>query len=465
MKHASLSGELPAGHPPAAPLIAGHPVLGNLSEFRRNRAEFLLQVARQHGGAARFRVGLFLRGLIVADPALAREVLVEKEASFAKGVGLSLFARPLLGEGLLTSEGEVHLRQRRMIAPSFLPRRIADYAAEIAACADRAAERLAAAIAADGGRQDVADEMMRFALEAVGRTLFRSDLTSDAEAIGDALTSAMEHVNAQLGALVPLPPRVPSPSNLRARRVIRGLDEVLYRVIRERRAAGADASDFLSMLLSARDEDDGGAMTDRQVRDEAMTILLAGHETTANALAWTLHLLARAPEARARLEAEVDRALQGGAPDLATLPALPYTLQVFKEAMRLRPPAYMVVRRALNDVSIGADLVRRGEAVIVNIIGMHRRAALFPDPERFDPDRFAPDAARAIDRYAYLPFGGGSRVCIGNHFALMEGHIALARLVRDLRFDLAPGHEEVGMEPLITLRPRGGMAMLISRRR
>jgi cytochrome P450 len=351
-----------------------------------------------------------------------------------------------------------------MIAPSFLPRRIADYAAEIAACADRAAERLAAGRLAKGGLQDVGEETMRFALEAVGRTLFRSDLSGDAGAIGEALTAAMEHVNAQLGALIPLPPRIPSPSNLRARRVIRRLDDVLYRIIRERRAARTDAGDFLSMLLLARDEDDGGTMTDRQVRDEAMTILLAGHETTANALAWTLHLLARAPAVRARLEAEVDQVLAGGAADLAALPRLPYTLQVFKEAMRLRPPAYIVVRRALRDVSIGGHPVRRGEAVIVNIIGMHRRAVLFTDPDRFDPDRFAPDVAGAIDRYAYLPFGGGSRVCIGNHFALMEGQIALARLVRDLRFDLAPGHEDVELEPLITLRPRGGMPMRVSRR-
>ena len=464
MSRANPADELLASRGLTAPLVDGHRVLGNLSEFRRNRAEFLVRVAREHGAAARFRVGLFLRGLIVADPALAREVLVEQDDAFVKGVGLSLFARPLLGDGLLTSEGAVHLRQRRMIAPSFLPRRIADYAAEIAACADRAVDRLSAGPLADRGTQDVGDEMMRFALEAVGRTLFRSDLTGDAGAIGDALTDAMEHVNAQLGALVPLPPRVPSPSNLRARRVIRRLDEVLYRIIRERRAVGVDAGDFLSMLLLARDEGDGGTMTDQQVRDEAMTILLAGHETTANALAWTLHLLARAPEVRDRLEAEVDRELGDAALDVAALRRLPYTLQVFKEAMRLRPPAYMVVRRALREVAIGGDRIRRGEAVIVNIIGMHRRAALFADPDRFDPDRFGPDAP-AIDRHAYLPFGGGSRVCIGNHFALMEGQIALARLIRDLRFDLAPGREEIEMEPLITLRPKGGMPMRVSRRR
>jgi len=440
------------------PRVAGHPILGNLSEFRRDRAGLLLRIAEQHGDIARMRVGFFLRGVVVSEPSLAREVLVERDDAFVKGVGLSLFARPLLGEGLLTSEHGVHRRQRHMMAPSFLPRRIAEYAGAIASCTDRSVERLKRTDSADLSR-----EMMRLALEIAGQTLFRSDLGGDAGEIYAALTLAMEHVSSQLGSLVPVPPRVPSPSNLRSRRVIARLDRVVYRVIRERRAAGGDAGDLLSMLLLARDED-GAAMSDQQVRDEAMTILLAGHETSANALSWALYLLAHNPGVRARLEEEVDRELGGRSPDLASLARLPFALQVFKEAMRLYPPAYMVVRRATRDLTIGGHDVRRGEAVIVNILGMHRRAALFPDPLAFRPERFAPDQARPIDRYAYLPFGGGSRVCIGSHFALMEGQIALARLVQELRFDLEPGHEQVATEPLITLRPRGGLPMRIHRR-
>ena len=440
------------------PRVPGHPLLGNLSAFRSDRAGFLIRVAQEQGDIAGARVGLF-RAVVVSEPALARETLVERDDAFVKGVGLSLFARPLLGDGLLTSEHDFHRRQRRMMAPAFMPRRIAEYADTIASCADRSVERLAGVESADVSR-----EMMQLTLDAAGRTLFRSDLSGDAGQVYTALTAAMEHVTAQIGSLLPLPPRVPTPSNLRHRRVIARLDEVVYRMIRERRASGGDAGDLLSMLLLAQDQDDGSVMTDKQVRDEAMTILLAGHETSANALAWSLYLLARHRDVRARLEDEVDRELGGRSPDLASLARLPYTLQVFKEAMRLYPPAYMVVRRATRDVAIGGHRMRKGESVVVNIIGMHRRAAYFAEPLAFRPERFAPEAEQAIDRHAYLPFGGGPRVCIGNHFALMEGHIALARLVQELRFDLLPGREQVEMETLITLRPRGGLPMRITRR-
>jgi cytochrome P450 len=444
---------------PDIPRVPGHPLLGSLSAFRNDRAGLLIRIAQQQGDIARVRVGLFPSALVVSEPALARETLVERDDAFIKGVGLSLFARPLLGDGLLTSEHDFHRRQRRMMAPAFMPRRIADYADTIAACADRSVERLTSVDTADLSR-----ELMQLTLDAAGQTLFRSDLRGDAGPIYAALTAAMQHVTAQLGSLLPLPPSVPTPSNLRMRRVIARLDEVIYRLIRERRAAGGDAGDLLSMLLLAQDQDDGSVMTDKQVRDEAMTILMAGHETTANALAWSLYLLAHHPDARARLEDEVDRELAGRSPDLASLARLPFTLQVFKEAMRLYPPAYMVVRRAARDVAIGGHPVRAGQSVVVNIIGMHRREAFFPDPLRFSPERFAPDAEKAMERHAYLPFGGGPRVCIGNHFALMEGQIALARLVQELRFDLLPGHERVEMEPLITLRPRGGLPMRVSQR-
>ena len=455
MQHERATHDVPR----AVPRVAGHPILGNLSEFRRDRVGFLLRVAHEHGDIARVRFGFLMRGVVISAPELARETLVECEDAFVKGVGLSLFARPLLGDGLLTSEHDVHRRQRRMMAPAFMPRRIAEYADTIAACADRSVARLAGAATADLSR-----EMMQLTLEVAGETLFHSDLSGDAGEVYGALTAAMERVSEQIGAVLPLPPSVPSPANLRVRRDIRRLDEVIYRLIRQRRAGGGDTGDLLSMLLLARDQDDGGVMTDKQVRDEAMTIMLAAHETTANALVWSLYLLAHNPDVRERLEDEVDRVLAGRSPDLAALTRLPYALQVFKEAMRLYPPAYIVVRRARRDVTIGGHEVREGEAVIVNIIGMHRRASCFPDPLRFRPERFAAEEEKAMDRHAYLPFGGGPRVCIGNHFALMEGHIALARLVQELRFDLLPGHERADLEPLITLRPRGGMPMRISRR-
>jgi cytochrome P450 len=273
----------------------------------------------------------------------------------------------------------------------------------------------------------------------------------------------MKQVIRAVQALVPLPPSVPTPANLRYRQAVARLDEIVYRIIRERRASRRDEGDFLSMLLLAQDEDDGAVMTDEQVRDEVMTLLVAGHETTANALSWTLYLLARHPEARRRLEQEVSAVLDGRPPAFEDLARLPYTLAVLKEAMRHFPPVYLLGRRALRDVPVGGDRIEKGELVMVNIHAMHRRPEYFPDPEAFRPERFLDGAEASIPRYAYLPFGAGPRVCIGNHFALMEGHLALASLAQRVQLDLPPG-ARVTPEALITLRPRGGLPMRVRRR-
>ncbi|MBN9165530.1 MAG: cytochrome P450 [Myxococcales bacterium] len=259
----------------------------------------------------------------------------------------------------------------------------------------------------------------------------------------------------QLGSVLPLPPMIPSPQNLRYKRAVARLDDVVYRIIRERRAEGADRGDVLSMLLHARDEE-GASMTDRQVRDEAMTLALAGHETTANALAWTFYLLARHPEVRARMESEIDAL--GHAPTYDDLKKLPYTLAVFKEAMRLYPPAYILGRRPIEDTSIGEYRVRRNSIVLVSVMGIHRRPDVWSDPERFDPERFLGEREKQLPRCAYMPFGAGPRICIGNHFALMEGHVVLATIARRVRFDLASA-APVELDPLVTLRPKGGMHM------
>jgi cytochrome P450 len=266
-------------------------------------------------------------------------------------------------------------------------------------------------------------------------------------------------------SVVPIPPTWPTPGNRRGFAAIARLDRTVYRMIEERRGDGADRGDFLSMLLLAQEEGGGGGMTDRQVRDEAMNIFLAGHETTANALTWAFYLLAQHPAARERLEREVDAALGGRTPALTDVGALPFSLAVFKEAMRLYPPAYVVARRALRDVTLRGHAIAKNDLCIVNIVGMHRRADLFPEPSRFDPDRFLPENEKRLAKDAYLPFGGGQRVCIGNHFALLEGQLALAALAQRVRFDLLPGANRVETEPLITLRPKGGVPMRVTRRR
>ena len=426
--------------------LPGHPILGHLGWFRNDRVGMLLRLAENDLVA--MRMGFVRRVVVISSPALVQEVLVAEAASFAKAPGLGIFLRPVLGDGLLTSEREVHARQRRLLAPAFAPKRIASYAATMSERADRFA-----AAQVDGASVDVADLMMRLTFDIVGKALFDAEVASEASVVGAALTVAMETAFGQLGSLVPVPPSIPTPQNLRYRRAVRRLDEVVYRVIEERRAGGDDRGDVLSVLLAARDED-GAAMDDRQIRDEVMTLFLAGHETTANALAWAFYLLGRSPAARERLEAEA-RAL-GRPPTYEDLRSLPWALAVLKEAMRLYPPAYMIGRRAARDVTIGEHRIARGTIVILNVIGIHRRPELYPDPDRFDPERFLGDAERALPRCGYMPFGAGPRICIGNHFALMEGQVLLAALARRLRFETSTADAEP--EPLVTLRPRGGVA-------
>jgi cytochrome P450 len=416
------------------------------------------RIPAEYGDLVRLRVGLY-RATVISGADQCHEVLTEKADAFVKGFGLSIFLRPLLGDGLLTSEREVHKKNRRLVAPAFVHSRIAGYARVIADCVDAHGERLAKL-----SEVDLSVEMMRLTLDVVARTLFGAELGPDIDAIGAAITDILEHVNGELISMVPIPPVVPTPSNRRLLGAVHDLDQIVYRIIRDRRRNGSDSDDLLSMLLAARDPEDGSAFTDEQIRDEVMTILIAGHETTANGLSWAFSLLNEHPAVRQRLEAESDAVLGGRRPALEDLARLPVAARVFKESMRLFPPVYLVARRAVRDVTIGGHAIRKGALVIVNIVGMHRRADYFPAPESFLPDRFDPAAEHAIPRHAFLPFSAGPRVCIGNHFALMEGQMALAQLAGRLRFERRnPGAPLVG-EPTITLRPRGGVPVTIRQR-
>jgi cytochrome P450 len=439
---------------PRRPKVPGLPLLGHLLQFRRDRFGLAVSIGKEERDLVSMRMGFFSI-LMASSGKMAHEILVEKADAFVKSRGLSVFARPLLGDGLLTSEHDVHKRQRRMMAPVFAHKRIASYG-------DVMVEKtLAAAARLEDGREiDLADEMMRLTLEIVGKALFDAELAGDASAVGEALTFSMRQMMDGMVRLVPTPPVVPTPGNLRLRHAVKRLDEIVYGMIRERRASGVDHGDMLGMLLATRDADDGTGLTDREVRDQAMTILLAGHETTANALAWTFYLLGQNPEIREKVELEVDTVLEGRAATMADLPKLPYALQVVKEAMRLYPPAYMIGRRATRELTIGESRVPKNQVVIVNVIGIHRRPEAFPDPERFDPDRFTPEREKALPPHAYIPFGAGPRICIGNHFALMEGQLVLATLAQKLRFELL-SKAPVETDPLVTLRPKGGLPVRV----
>lgn len=441
----------------AIPTLPGLPVLGNLLELRKDLVGVLHRLPRELGPFAFLKSG-FVRILVVSEPEAIHEILVEKAASFVKSPGLTVFARPMLGDGLLTSERDFHRTQRRMIAPLFVQKRIVSYVAAMGRCTHDSVARIA-----KRKDLDVSEEAMRTTLAIVSRTLFDADVSDDTDEVSGALTDAMHAMMTQIQALVPMPPIVPTPTNRVGKRAVARLDAVVYRIIEERRreaTGGKEREDLLSLLLSARDEDTGQSMDDRQIRDEAMTIFLAGHETTANAVTWALYLLSQNPAVRTRLEEEVDRTIGDRAPTVDDLKRLPYCLAVLKETLRLYPPAYMLGRRAIERVTIRGRPTPKRRIVLLNIAAVHRDPTTFPEPDRFDPSRFEGDKERALPKCAYMPFGAGPRVCIGNHFALMEGQVLLAMYARRFRFDpLSAGTPP--LEPLVTLRPKGGMPMRV----
>ncbi|HEU4698300.1 MAG TPA: cytochrome P450 [Gemmatimonadales bacterium] len=446
--------------------------LAHLVAFRRDPLAFLATLAREHGDVASVRMGR-VRVVLVNHPDHIKDVLVTRHRLFVKGVGLQR-AKLLLGEGLLTSEGELHRRQRRLAQPAFHHQRVMGYGEVMAAKAEEVDRRWQAAVAhrSSGApaRLDVHAEMMRVALAVVGATLFGSDVEAEAGEIGAALATSLEVFDKlSTTPFAELLERLPVlPSVRRFRRARRLLDATIHRMIRERRASGEDRGDLLSMLLLAQDPEAaaGGGMTDAQLRDEAMTIFLAGHETTANALTWTWYLLARHPEVEARLHAELDtvlgaRGARGAVP--ADLARLSYTRMVLAESMRLFPPAWVLGRQAVADFEIGGHAVPRGSVVLMSQWLTQRDARWWPDPERFDPERWREEAPGARPRFAYYPFGAGPRICIGEQFAWMEATLVLATLARRWRLRLAPD-AQVALLPSITLRPRFGMPMLLEAR-
>jgi cytochrome P450 len=445
-----------------APGPKGHPLFGMLPEFRGDRLAFLVRTAREYGGVARF----VIRGhsvFLVTDPAGAKRVLQDNADNYGRKTRSVEALKETLGNGLLTTTGPEWWRNRRLAQPSFHKQRLASFAGIMAAAAGDFVERLERA--GDGGAIfDVVPELSRLTLRILGRCLFERDLTDEADAVGGALGVVLHHTIEKLGALLPLPGAVPTPRNLRFRAALRALDRVVLSLIAERRREGGDRGDLLSMLLAARDEETGEGLSDQQLRDEVMTLLLAGHETTAMALSWTFYLLSLHPGARRTLEKELDAAPAGGnGAGVEDLQRLRYTRMVFDESLRLYPPAWVVTRSADGDDEIGGFAIPAGSRVLVSPYVTHHDPALWDDPEGFDPERFAPEAQEGRPRYAYFPFGGGPHLCIGAGFATMEATIVLAAVARRLRLDLAPGRP-VAIDPLVTLRPKPGIWMSARKR-
>lgn len=442
------------GQPPGP---KGKPLIGSLFDFRRDMTGFFTRIAQQYGDIAYFKLGP-QKCFLLNQPDLIKDVLVTQNRNFTKSRGLER-ARLFLGEGLLTSEGDFHLRQRRMMQPSFHRKRVADFARVMVERTLRIIERWE-----HGSEMDLSKEMMRLTLGIAGETLFDVDVESEADEIGQALTQILELFPLILLPFSELFDRIPLPANRRFRKGRERIDNIIFRLIEERRKSGMDRGDLLSMLVHALDEEgDGKGMSNEQVRDEIMTLLLAGHETTALGLTWTWYLLSQNPEAEERMQQELSSVLGGRAPDLDDVDRLVYTRMVFAEAMRIYPPAWVVGRRAKENCVMGDCPIPAGAILFMSQFVMHRDPRYFPDPLRFDPDRWIPQEAARRPHFSYFPFGGGPRVCIGETFAWMEGVLVLATIAQKWKLQLVPGHPVVP-KALITLRPSYGMRMTLQRR-
>jgi len=435
----------------------GPALLGNLGELNRDQLGFYTRCAREYGDLVPVRLGP-RRGLLIYHPDTIEEVLVTRNRDFIKSRGVRLL-RALLGDGLVLSEGDLWLRQRRLMQPAFHRKRVAAYGEVMASYAARRVDEWR-----DGEVFDIHEEMMALTRAIVARTLFDADVSDAAHTISGALEIVMRYFGRRLGSWRAFVPAwVPTPANLRLHLAVRRLDAVIYRMIADRRRSLVDRGDLLSILLQAQDADDGSRMTDRQVRDEVMTLFLAGHETTAVALSWTVYLLAQHPDVDARLADELRAALGGRPPGVDDLPALPYTEMVVTESMRLFPPAYGLGREAVRPTEVAGRSLPAREIVIAPTWVVHRDPRWFDEPETFRPERWGDDAARRLPRFAYFPFGGGPRQCIGNAFAMMEAILILAAIAQRFRLILTPG-QQVVPTPYITLRPEPGIRVRLERR-
>jgi cytochrome P450 len=450
-----MSTTVEVERPQSARRVPGTSARATLRVVRALRSDplrFLTSLREEHGDVARFQVGPYL-SYLVSRPEAIRHVLVDHATNYNKYTRDYDKLRLSLGDGLLTSEGDFWRRQRRIAQPAFHRQHLNRFAATMSRLAGAMLDRWAQS---KTPTIDIAHEMMRVTLQIVSATLVSVELDATIDQIGDAVQVINRQTVQRIMSVVDLPLWFPTPANRALNHAIGYLDR-LVRVEIEARRNAAPGDDLLGMLLAARDPESGEGMSDKQLRDEALTMLSAGHETTANALAWTFYLLSSHPEIEARAREEAKGVLGGRPATLDDLPRLAYVKQVFQEAMRLYPPVWAIGRGAVEDDVIDGFHIRRGSDVTMSPWVTHRHPDLWTDPERFDPERFA--EGKDIPRFAYFPFSGGARQCIGNAFALMEGQIILASVLARFRLALPPG-SVVGTEPLITLRPRGGLPMI-----
>ena len=437
--------------------IRGYPFVGNLPNYTKDRLGLLQRIARIDDVCG-MHFGPF-PAILFNKPEHVHSILVEHAYDFDKGLAIHNVFRPVIGDGIFSSEGDFHRHQRKLIAPPFQPRHIASYAAIMGQYGEQIQQSWT-----DGAVIDVNRQMTNLTMSIIGKALFDADIFTETDELGAAMTVITGYVAHALSVLLPTPYSWPLPRNLRMHKAVQIVRNRIQRFIDERRTDSTERNDLLSILLEARDEG-GQPMPDEQVMAECATLFGAGHETTAAALCWTWYLLYQHPESYQKVQQEVDSVLQGRTPTYEDLARLPYCLQVFKEAMRLYPPAYAFSRRALRDVEIDSYRVPKGRVVLIAPYTLHRREEHFPDPEKFDPERFTPEREKRLPRYAYLPFGAGPRICIGMYFAMMEGHLLLATLAQRVSFSPVPGQATLP-DPVhhLALRPADAVHVVVKKR-
>jgi cytochrome P450 len=435
----------------------GVPLFGSVFEPRGDSIGYLTRCAREFGDIVFFRF-LGVPACFVNRPEYIESVLVTQNNNFVKSKDYRAMRR-VLGNGLLLSEGEFWRRQRKLIQPAFHQERIAAYADIMTGHTQRML-----ASWSDGQTLDIHEAMMHLTLGIVAKTLFDADVSREAEDVDAALSILMGKFLRQAGLALLLPAWIPLPTSQLLKRAVGRLDKVIYGIIEQRRASGQMSGDLLSVFLQVQD-DEGVGMTDRQLHDEIMTLFLAGHETTANVISWTWFLLGQNAEVEEKLIQELGRVLGGRVPTPADLPQLVYTDMVLRESMRLYPPVWVIGRRALAPFRLGEYELPADTNVLISQLILHKDARYFPEPERFDPDRWSANDSRSksLPRFAYFPFGGGPRVCIGAGFAMMEAVLLLATIAQQFRIQIAPG-QTVRMQPTVTLRPRNGIPVTLKRR-
>lgn len=451
----TIATPMPAAPRRIAPGPRGNFLTGNLAAFKRSPVQMFLDLQRDHGDVARNRMGPLLTH-VLSHPKAIEHVLASNAGNYVRGQLYERF-KLFFGNGLLTTDGEYWMRHRRIAQPNFHKRRLDAMTGVIADCGERMVERWRGSLAE---RQpfDLVPETIRVSLSVLSRTMFNVDLIDSAPKLGPAVEFAIATMLPQTSPYRMLPTWMPTGFNRRIERARAAIHEVVLSVVEERRRKTDDVDDLVSMFLEARDEETGQPLTDVEIRDEVATTLLAGHETSATGLAWTLYALSRYPAVRRRLCEELDSVLAGRAPTLEDLPRLPYLRQVVEESLRLYPPIFVYMRDSVADDEIGGYHIPARSTVFISTNGVHRHPDFWENPEAFDPDRFSPEQAAKRHRYAYLPFGGGQRKCIGFHLALLQMQIIVAIVTQRCELHAVPGLP-IDYGHAVSLRPSHGMLM------